>query len=243
MDLQPIPYRAAGRDFTGFLADGTQGGGAQAPGLLVFHEGAGLTEEIKARAGRLAVQWRCLAFAADLFGFPPPAPGDTAALTAAQAAVRELREDVPLLRTRCAAALAILAGQPRIDPGRLAAIGYCFGGAAAIELARSGAPLAAVAGFHAGVLPGSAADDRAIRARLLLCHGETDPVVPAQQIRDFTSGLTEAGVDWQVHLYGGVVHSFTNPAIDAWGLPGFRYDPGADARASAALTQLLGEVF
>ena len=71
----------------------------------------------------------------------------------------------------------------------------------------------------------------------------TDPVVPASQIQDFTARLTEAGVDWQLHLYGGVGHSFTNPEIDAWNLPGFRYDANADRRAWAALLQLLGETF
>jgi dienelactone hydrolase len=242
MDLRPIVYRAAGQSFTGFLADGAAGS-ARIPGIVLFHEGAGLTEEIRAKAARLAGERGCLAFAADLFGIAPPAPGDAEALAGAQAVVRALRDDVALLRARCAAALAILEADPRVDRRRLAAVGYCFGGAAAIELARAGAPLAAVAGFHAGVLPGSEADDRAIRARLLLCHGEADPVVPVRQIRDFTGRLTQAGVDWQLHLYGGVGHSFTNPAIDAWGLPGFRYDARADARAWAALTQLLGEVF
>jgi dienelactone hydrolase len=100
--------------------------------------------------------------------------------------------------------------------------------------------LKAVAGFHAGVLPG---EDAAIRAKILLCHGEQDPVVPAAQIQAFVAGLTGAGIDWQLHLYGGVGHSFTNPEIDAWNLPGFAYDAAADARSWAALRQLLGEVF
>jgi len=241
MELQPIPYQAGGQSFAGFLADGSAG--APAPGVVLFHEGAGLTDAIKGRAARLAAEFGCVAYAPDLFGTPPPAPGDAAALAAAQAAVRALRDDVATLRGRCAAALAVLAGHPHADPARLAAIGYCFGGAAAIELARSGAGLKAVAGFHAGVLPGSAADDSAIHARILLCHGAEDPAVPAAQIQAFTDGLSAAGVDWQLHLYGGVGHSFTNPEIDAWGLPGFRYDAQADARAWAALAQLLGEVF
>ena len=244
MELQPIPYEAGRQVFTGFLADGAPAGDARpVPGVLVLHEGAGLTGEIKGRAARLAEQFGCVAFAADLFGTAPPAPGDAGALAAAQAIVRGLRDDVGELRARCAAALAVLAGRPRVDPARLAAIGYCFGGAAAIELARGGADLKAVAGFHAGVLPGSAADDRAISGKVLLCHGEADPVVPAAQIQAFAGGLGAAGVDWQLHLYGGVGHSFTNRAIDAWNLAGFRYDAAADARAWAALAQLFGEVF
>jgi dienelactone hydrolase len=161
----------------------------------------------------------------------------------AQAVVRALRDDVAELRARVSAALAVLQDHRHVDPARLAAIGYCFGGAAAIELARAGAPLVAVAGFHAGILPGSAEDDRAIRARLLLCHGEQDPIVPAGQIHGFTARLTDAGVDWQLHLYGGVGHSFTNREIDAWNLPGFRYDENADRRSWAAMQQVFGEIF
>jgi dienelactone hydrolase len=240
MDLEPISYEASGRAYTGFLADGSTGGAA-APGVLVIHEGGGLSGHVRAVAARLAGELGMVAFAMDLFGVPAAAgPGDVAGL---RAIVQELRDDVTELRARCAAALAVLARHAHVDPARLAAIGYCFGGAAAIELARSGAALKAVAGFHAGVLPGTAADDAAIRAKLLLCHGEADPVVPAAQIQAFVAGLSAAGVDWQLHLYGGVGHSFTNPEIDAWALPGFAYDAAADARAWAALRQLLGEVF
>ena len=238
MELQPISYDADGRSFAGWLADGS--GGGRVPGVLVLHEGAGLTEGIKARAARVAAEYGCVAFAPDLFGIAPPAPGDAAALAAAQAVVRGLRENVAMLRARCAAAVAVIEGLSQVDPGRLAAIGYCFGGAAAIELARSGAPLKAVAGFHAGVLPGGA---EAISGKVLLCHGAEDPVVPAAQIQAFAAALGAAGIDWQLHLYGGVGHSFTNPEIDAWGLPGFRYDAAADERSWAALGRLLGEVF
>jgi dienelactone hydrolase len=242
MDQQPITYQVMGSSYTGLLADGS--GGASVRGVLVIHEGGGLTDHAKGRAAMLA-ELGYVSFAMDLFGpdVEPPAPGKPETMAKAQAVVRGLREDVAELRARCAAALAALQAHPHVDPARLAAIGFCFGGAAAIELARSGAPLAAVAGFHAGVLPGSAEDDRAIRAKLLLCHGEQDPVVPASQIQDFTARLTEAGVDWQLHLYGGVGHSFTNREIDAWGLPGFRYEEAADRRSWAALMHLFGELF
>ncbi|HMG46581.1 MAG TPA: dienelactone hydrolase family protein [Allosphingosinicella sp.] len=236
MDLEPISYQASDRPYTGFLADGSRG--APAPGVLVIHEGGGLTGHAKASAAMLAEQFGMVAFAMDLFGAPAAAgPGDVARL---RAIVQELRADVAELRARVTAALAVLAGHRHVDPARLAAIGYCFGGAAAIELARTGAPLAALAGFHAGVLPG---ENEAIRAKVLLCHGEADPVIPAARIQAFVDGLSAAGVDWQLHLYGGVGHSFTNPEIDTWNLPGFRYDAAADARSWAALRQLLGEAF
>lgn len=242
MDLEPIRHEWGGQDYAGFLADGSRG--TRAPGVLVIHEGGGLTEHTKARAMRLA-ELGHVAFAMNLFGpdVELPTPGRPETMASAQAVVRQLREDVGEFRARVTAALAVLQDHPHVDGGRLAAIGHCLGGAAAIELARTGAPLKAAVGFHAGVLPGSAEDDRAIRAKLLLCHGEKDPIVPASQIHEFLDRLSEAGVDWQLHLYGGVGHSFTNPQIDAWNLPGFRYDENADRRSWAAMLQLLGEVF
>src|SRR4051812_21854719 len=240
MKLQAVSYEASGRSYTGFLADGSAGGGARAPGVLVIHEGGGLGDHARERAAMLA-GLGYVAFAMDLFGVPAAASLEE--VEPLRAIVQELRADVATLRARCAAALAVIERHEHVDPGRLAAVGYCFGGAAAIELARSGAPLKAVAGFHAGVLPGSAADDARIAAKVLLCHGAEDPVVPPAQIEALTARLGAAGVDWQYHLYGGVGHSFTNRAIDAWGLAGLRYDAAADARSWAALVQLLGEVF
>lgn len=242
MDLQPIIYKASGQPYTGFLADGS--GGRSVPGVLVIHEGGGLTDHTKRRAERLA-EAGFVAFALDLFGpdVALPAPGNPDTMARAQAVVRQLRDDVAEFRARVTAGLAVLQGHPHVDSARLAAIGYCFGGAAAIELARSGAPLAAVAGFHAGILPGTPEDNRAIVGKVLLCHGADDPAVPVAQIHAFTADLSEAGVDWQLNLYGGVGHSFTNPAIDAFGLPGFAYDEAADRRSWAALLALFGEAF
>jgi dienelactone hydrolase len=242
MRLEAISYKAAGQSYTGWLAEGSAR--ARPPGVLVVHEGGGLTDHARGRAAMLA-ELGYVAFAMDLFGpdVELPEPGKPEAMAKAQAVVRGLREDVAELRVRCAAALGVLQAHPHVDPARLAAIGFCFGGAAAVELARSGAPLAAVAGFHAGVLPGTAEEDAAIRARILLCHGADDPVVPLAQIQAFTEGLKAAGKDWQLHVYGGVGHSFTNKEIDAWGLPGFRYDEAADRRSWAALMHLFGELF
>ena len=234
MDLEAIGYAAEGRAFTGFLADGS--GGQPAPGVLVIHEGGGLGRHTRERAARLA-ELGHVAFAMDLFGL---AEFD---LERARAIVQELRADVPRFRTLCQAAFGVLVDHPHVDGSRLAAIGYCFGGAAAIELARTGAPMAAAVGFHAGILPGTVQDNRAIRAKILLCHGADDPVVPPALIQGFAADAGAAGLDWQVHLYGGVGHSFTNRDIDAWNLPGFRYHEDADRRSWAAMLGLLDEVF
>ena len=233
MDLQPLAYEAEGRSFDGWLADGSNG--ARTPGVLVIHEGGGLGRHTRERASRLG-DLGYVAYAMDLFGL---AKFD---LEQAKAAVAGLRADPARLRGRCTAALDALRGHACVDPDRLAAIGYCFGGAAAIELARTGAALAAVVGFHAGVLPGTAEEDSAIRGKVLLCHGADDPVVPPDRIRAFVDGLAKAGVDWQLHLYGGVGHSFTNPDIDAWKLARFAYDETADRRSWAAMLGLFDEV-
>ena len=235
MELEPLAYEAEGRSFAGWVADG--GGGGKAPGVLVVHEGGGLTGHTKERA-RMLARAGYVAYAMDLFGL---APFD---LERAKALVAELRADVARLRGRCAAALDVLAAHPSVDPERLAAIGFCFGGTAVLELARSGADLAAIVGFHAGLVTASpAADNRRIKGRLLVCLGADDPVVTAEHRADFIAGLAQAGVDWQLHLYGGVGHSFTNRDIDSWNLPGFAYDERADRRAWAAMHALFDEVF
>jgi dienelactone hydrolase len=234
MDLQPISYEAGGRTYTGFLADGSNG--RRVPGILVIHEGGGLGRHTKERAASLG-ELGYVAFAMDLFGMAE------FELERAKAIVRELRANAPRLRALCSAALGVLLDHPHVDTARLAAIGHCFGGAAAIELARGGAPLAAIIGFHAGILPGTREDNEAIRAKLLLCHGADDPVVPPSQIEAFAADANDAGLDWQVHLYGGVGHSFTNREIDAWNMPGFAYHEVADRRSWAAMRGLLNEVF
>jgi dienelactone hydrolase len=231
--LQPIDYQANGRAYRGFLADGS--GGEPAPGILVAHEGGGLSDHAKGRAERLA-ELGYVAFALDLFGDQAPSLDDKMAL------VRSLRADTGELRARGSAALAVLTSQASVDNDRLAAIGFCFGGTAILELARGGAPLAALVGFHAGLTSAAAGDNRAIRGKLLLCLGAEDPVVPAEQRASFLGEMTAAGVDWQMHLYGAVGHSFTNPEIDAWGYPGFHYDAEADARSWRAMRHLFEEI-
>jgi dienelactone hydrolase len=232
MDLQPIRYEHDGLTLTGYLADGSDG--RPSAGILVAHEGGGLARHTKERALRLA-ELGHVAFALDLFGEESPT------LERAMELGRALRGDVALLRGRMRAALDVLTAQPNVDPERLAAIGYCMGGAASIELARTGAPLSCIVGFHAGILDAPAEDNAAIRGRILLCHGDDDPIVPPSRILAFTAEMKAAGIEWQLNLHGGVGHSFTNPDIDALGLAGFAYDPVADARSWRAMLDLFDE--
>ena len=217
---------------TGYLADGS--GGRAAPGVLVAHEGGGLGRHTKERARRLA-ELGYVAFAVDYYGEEDPP------LERAMALGKALRGDRRLFQARLAAGLEVLRAQPNLDPARLAGIGYCMGGAAVIELARMGAPFAAIVGFHSGFLPGTPEENGAIKGKLLLCHGADDPIVTAAQRDAFLAEASAAGIDWQLHLYGGVGHSFTNPDIDSLGLPGFAYEERADRRSWAAMLDLFQE--
>ncbi len=234
IELVPIRYDGGdGAALTGYLADGSKG--RPAAGVLVAHEGGGLGRHAKESVRRLA-ELGYLAFALDYYGEEDPP------LERARALGKALRADRPLFRARLAAGLEVLTSQPNLDPARLAGIGYCMGGAAIVELARTGAPFAAIVGFHSGFVPGTPEENEAIAGRLLLCHGADDPIVTADQRDAFLAEASAAGVDWQLNLYGGVGHSFTNPAIDALGLPGFAYDETADRRSWAAMLDLFDEV-
>jgi dienelactone hydrolase len=231
-----VPIRYDGGDgvaLTGYLADGS--GGRAAPGVLVAHEGGGLGRHTRRSALRLA-ELGYVAFALDLYGEEDPP------LQRAMELGKALRADRPRLRCRLTAALDVLTSQSNVDKARLAAIGYCMGGAAVIELARLGAPFRALVGFHSGFLTGTPEENRAISGKLLLCHGAEDPIVTAVQRETFLAEAAAAGIDWQLHLYGGVGHSFTNPDIDALGIEGFAYDETADRRSWAAMLNLFDEV-
>lgn len=233
-NLATVRYTALGESFTGALADGS--GGRVVPGILVVHEGGGLTRHTRGQALRLA-QLGHVAFAVDLFGEAEPD------LERAKAHVRRLRVEPELLHARMQAALDVLTHHPSVDAGRLAAVGSCFGGTAAMALARTGAPLAAVVGFHAGLTPGTAEENRRVRAKVLMCMGAADPVITASDRAAFADAMEAAGIDWQMHVYGGVGHSFTNPDIAALGIPGFAYDATAEHRAWRSMRELLSDVF
>ncbi|MFZ1429390.1 MAG: dienelactone hydrolase family protein, partial [Geminicoccaceae bacterium] len=139
--------------------------------------------------------------------------------------------------------LDALTARAEVDAERVAAIGFCFGGTMALELARAGADLKAVVGFHSGLATTAPKTDaQAIKARVLVCIGADDPLIPAAQRADFESEMREGGVDWQMHLYGGTVHSFTNQEAAKRNMPDtIRYSPESDARSWTSMQQLFAE--
>jgi len=130
---------------------------------------------------------------------------------------------------------------PRTDGHRLAAIGFCFGGTLALELARGGADLKAIVGFHSGLATPRPQDAGAIVGKVLVLIGADDPIIPPEQRSAFEDEMRAGGVDWQLHLYGGVQHSFTNPRANNTGLPGIAYHEPTDRRSWRAMRDLFDE--
>jgi dienelactone hydrolase len=232
--LERLDYEEGGVRLGGWLADGS--GGKAAPGVLVAHEAPGVGAHVKARAERLAERGY-VALALDLYG------GEGFSLDEARALHQQMMETPGLMVRRAMAALDALQDRPCVDPDRLAAVGFCQGGITALELARAGAPVRAAIGFHPGLKRPAGSPDGPIAAKVLMMVGDADPVVPPEDRRAFARDMDAAGADWQLHLYGGVGHSFTNPDVDAMGYPGFRYDAAADRRSWATMLALLDEVF
>jgi dienelactone hydrolase len=231
--MEELNYEAAGRTFVGFVADGS--GGRPAPGILVAHEGSGMTDHPRERA-RMLAELGYVAYALDLFGEVIHTPEQ------AYEMIQTLSSDLPTLRGRATAGLQALCAHPNVDATRLGAVGFCFGGSAMLELARSGADLRCVVGFHPALATTAPHDARNIRGKVLVCLGAEDPIILPAERDGFGSEMGAAGVDWQLLLFGGVGHSFTNREVDALGMPGFAYDATADARSWHAMRGLFDEV-
>jgi dienelactone hydrolase len=213
--------------------------GGSAPGVLVFPEAFGLSEHAMEKADRLASELGYVALACDLHGERRSIGMDGLA-----AALGPLRTDAARVRARVNDAMAALKAQAGVDASRIAAIGYCFGGTMAFELALTGADIKAAIGFHSGLQVTSPQDAGKIKGKVMALLGAEDPGIPADQRETFHRMLTDAGVDWQMSLYGGVVHSFTNKDADKAGRPEFlRYDANADRRSWSEMAALMAEVF
>lgn len=230
-----VAYSAQGIEFVGTLF--TPGGSGPAPGVLVAHESPGITEHTLDAAKTLAG----LGFVALATDYQ----GGGLVVTDRDEMMRRyaaFMADPSHIRARLGAALEALKAQPRVDADRLAAVGYCYGGTAVLELARGGADLKAVVGYHSGLATARPQDAAAIKGKVLVHIGADDPVIPAAQRADFEREMTAAGVDWRMITYGRTGHSFTNSEADGWGMPGFAYSADADRRSSASTLDLLREV-
>ena len=234
-----IAYEAGGVEMIGYLAVDREAGDGDRAAVLLMHEGGGQDDNVRVRTERLAA---CgyVAFALDYLGGGCQHP-----LAHAQARLGELLHDAAAVRELALAGYDVLIEQPGVDVEQVAAVGFCFGGVMALELARSGVPLRAAIGFHPGFAASPDTASAPISASVLMICGADDPVVSAEDRRRFEDEMRGAHVaDWRLEVYGGVGHSFTNPDIASRGLPGlFAYDERADRRSWASMRALLDEVF
>jgi dienelactone hydrolase len=234
--VRNVDYAAGGLAVRGRLA--LPDGDGPFPAVLVAHEANGLDEYQASRAERLA-ELGYATFALDYHG------GGRVFTDSAEmlAQLEELGSDPALIRSRAKAGLDVLLAEPAVDRSRVAAIGFCFGETVVMELACTGADIKAVVGFHPGLNILRPGDSRNIRAKVLMCIGADDPVVPRERRAAFEEEMTAAGVDWTVIVYGGVEHSFTHPRSATMGLPGLKYNRVATERSWRAMIDLFNEVF
>lgn len=229
---EPLIYQDGELALHGLLERPAQPNGRA---VLVVHEANGLGDNARRRT-RMLAELGYLALAADLYGAARTFTGE--------AAVREmnlLRDDPARLRRRTRAGLDALVGLDGVQPDRVAAIGYCFGGLCVLELARSGAPLAAAISFHGLLTTTAPARAGAIGAKILACTGAKDPLVPLQDVTAFQREMDDADADWQLIVYGRALHSFTNRNVAGGADPRMDWDPSADRQSWAAAMLFLDE--
>ena len=237
MKTEEIAYTVGGKRYVGYLAvDDAKSG--KRPGVLLAPEAPGRGPLVMSFARRLA-DAGYVAFAMDFHG-------EAEVITDFGEMMQRLggfMADPAGIRAIAGEALKVLASQPQTDTGKLAGIGYCFGGTTVLELARSGADVKAVVGFHSGLGTARPQDAANIKAKVLVQIGADDPLITPEQRLAFEQEMRAGGVDWRIIVYGGAEHSFTNPDASAFGRPGIKYDEATDKRSWKEMLALFEEVF
>jgi dienelactone hydrolase len=234
-----LEYRYADSRMNGYFAVATVGG-TKRPGVLIVHDAFGLDAHCIGIADRLAAQGYA-ALAIDLWG-------DRRQYTDSQdvrSAITGLLNDRETWMGRTEAARQSLIAQPGVDGTRIAAIGYCWGGSTVLEFARIGNEVMGVVSFHGGLdHVGAEWDSARVQARLLVCTGAEDPLVPWSALSSFQDNLRKGGVNWELDVYSRAKHSFTRPDAAARSTPDRSgYDAQADRRSWRAMLDFLGEIF
>ena len=232
MKFETVEYKQGDAALEGWLVydDALTG---KRPGVVLYPAWWGPSAQDNEVAEKLA-KLGYVAFVADIYG--KGVRPDT--IPAAAAESGKYYKDRPLLLARAQAGFDQLRQSPLVDTGKLAAIGYCFGGMSALDLARSGAPLVDVVVFHGSLGTPNPESDKKIKGHVLALHGAADPIVNQEAVAKFEKELTDAGVDWQVVLYGGVMHAFTDHAHVQAPDHGIKYDTKADQRSWQAMSDL-----
>jgi dienelactone hydrolase len=236
---EPVDYKAGGVTMKGYLAYDENIKGKR-PGVLVVHEWWGQNEYVRKRA-RMLAELGYTALALDMYGEGKTAahPDDAGKFSS------ETMKNFPVAKQRFEAAMAFLKKQPTVDPKRIAAVGYCFGGGVALNMARQGEDLKAVASFHGSLVAVEPAQAGKVKARIRVYNGEDDKFAPKEVIDSFMKEMRDAKVDFQFINYPGAVHSFTNPDADElgkkFGLP-LGYNADADKKSWEDMTKFFAEV-
>jgi dienelactone hydrolase len=230
-----VVYKQDSSVFKGYVAYDNALKGRH-PGIIVIHEWWGLNDFVKSKAKELAVMGY-VAFAPDMYGDGKMTTDPQTAMKMA-GAVR----GTPLMRRRAALAFTTLRAMANVDTTNMVAMGFCFGGTAALELAYSGADLKGVVVFHAGLVSARPEEYAAIKPKILVLHGADDPYAPADTIANFQRALRESKVDWQMVYFGNAVHAFTNPANGTDNSKGLAYNPAAAKRSWTYMRDFLNEV-
>lgn len=206
------------------------------PAVLISHAWGGRDEFVCNKARRLA-KLGYAAFALDMYGkgIIGSGPEENARL------MNPFMNDRRLLQDRITTALETVRKLPQVDPKRIAAMGFCFGGLCVLDLARTGADLRGVVSFHGLFVPPGNTQGNKIKAKVLVLHGHDDPMAPPDQAANLAKELTEAEADWQIHIYGNTLHAFTNPMANDRSF-GTVYDETADRRSWESLRNFLAEV-
>jgi dienelactone hydrolase len=237
MKTETIEYKDGTVTLRGFLAYNEKATGKR-PGVIVMPEVYGLNDHARLKAQKLAD----LGYVA-LAGDPHGNGAVHNELQEAMKVAGPLFAEPSVARNRMKATFDKLASLPQVDSSRIASIGFCMGGTLSLELARAGAPLRGVVSFHGGLQTQRPAEAGSVKAKILVCTGAEDPFVPSAQVTALTEELTKAKVDWQVIIYSGTGHSFTNPDASKAGVPGVAYNKSADERSWKAMQSFFEEIF
>ena len=232
-----VPYQSGGVQCEGYVAYDDAGVGKR-PAVLIAHQWLGLTAYEKRRAVQLA-SLGFVAFALDLYG-KDNRPKDT---TEAGKLAGQFKANRKLWRERANDGLATLRLQPNVDTTKIAAIGYCLGGGTVLELARSGADVKGVVSFHGSLDTPTPEDAKNIKAKVLVLHGALDPFSPIPTVLALSDEMNRAGRDYQIVLYSGAVHSFTQPEAGNDPSKGAAYNADADRRSFEAMLNFFDELF
>jgi dienelactone hydrolase len=234
LETEQVVYQDGDARLNGFLAIDADRTGKR-PGVLVVHGGAGVDDHARGRARRFA-ETGYVVFACDMYG-----ENVTGNRERIMRHIGELRTNRGAIVRRVQAAIAILSSRPEVD-GRVAAVGYCFGGMIVLEYARSGSTISAVVSVHGSLETASPAGPSSIRAPILVCHGALDPHVPMSQVTAFAEEMKNAGADYQLIVYGNAMHGFTHETATGQ-QPGVLYHAPTDARSSVAIQNCFEEIF